>query len=263
MASFAENKVVLDRLIALGKSLQPPNETIIQLATAIQMGLQKDFSEDQMDWIDRITDARTMAIADARLITLPNEEIMEVGKRFKQTAVSQLYGRLLYAIILMFKPKNALELGTGMGSSTMYQCAGLEANQSGKMTTIELHEPTSSFAEKNMSKLGVTRASFRVGSFQDLLVDILVELGSVDYVFIDGHHQEGPTVSYFHKVLSHLTSTAIIIFDDISWSDGMKRAWETIQDDARVKVAVDLERMGVCIISDTLETKDRFKIEVS
>ncbi len=38
----------------------------------------------------------------------------------------------------------------------------------------------------------------------------------------------------------------MFVFDDIRWSDGMKKAWAEIQRDDRLGVLVDLSTVGVC-----------------
>ena len=141
----------------------------------------------------------------------------------------------------------------------MYRGAALELNDSGRLTTIELHEPTAKIAEEYLQNLGVSRVSIRVGRFQNLLDGILKEMGTVDYVFIDGHHDEDATVSYFEQVLKYLAPTAVIIFDDIFWSVGMKRAWTAIQKNSKISLAIDMDRMGICVVSETIEGQHYFK----
>ena len=48
------------------------------------------------------------------------------------------------------------------------------------------------------------------------------------YAFIDVHHDDKATVACFKQILPYIADEAVIVFDDISWSDGMKRAWKKI-----------------------------------
>jgi predicted O-methyltransferase YrrM len=50
-------------------------------------------------------------------------------------------------------------------------------------------------------------------------------------VFIDGHHQYQPTLDYFEMIYPKCNKNEIIIFDDILWSTGMRRAWEELKQD--------------------------------
>lgn len=262
MPQHTENAEQLVALTDLAKSITPPNEALTSLAKAVEMALHKRFSKEQKDWLSRVGKARKKAAANSKDIELLDGKVTSVGKRFEKTALSQPYGRLLFALMVVSRPLHALELGTGMGSSTMFQGAALEANDFGNMTTIELHEATSKIAEENVRNLGVGRVVFQIGSFQELLAGVLEELGVVSYVFIDGHHQEKPTIAYCNAVLPFMSSSGILVFDDISWSDGMKRAWDTIQRNPAIKVAIDVERMGVCLVSDTIEGHHSFKINM-
>ena len=87
----------------------------------------------------------------------------------------------------------------------------------------------------------------RVGRFEDALDDALT--GGVDYAFVDGDHNEEPTFGYFERISAAATPGAVIVFDDIRWSDGMARAWERIVADERIAVGVSLDRMGICALA--------------
>ena len=52
--------------------------------------------------------------------------------------------------------------------------------------------------------------------------DINGKIKNIDLVFIDGNHQENPTISYFEKCLNYAHNDTIFIFDDIYWSIGME-----------------------------------------
>ena len=54
---------------------------------------------------------------------------------------------------------------------------------------------------------------------------VLEEMRPVDFIFIDGHHDEQATIGYFEQVRPWLADRNAIVFDDIDWSDGMRAAW--------------------------------------
>ena len=78
------------------------------------------------------------------------------------------------------------------------------------------------------------------GRFQDTLQGVLQERAPVDYAFIDGHHDEHATLRYFDQIHPHLAETALVIFDDVAWSAGMRRAWDALQADERIRTVLDL-----------------------
>jgi len=55
----------------------------------------------------------------------------------------------------------------------------------------------------------------------------------------------------------------MLVLDDISWSDGMKRAWSRISDDERVGISVDLGEMGVCLMDKAIIEKTSIKISMN
>jgi predicted O-methyltransferase YrrM len=92
------------------------------------------------------------------------------------------------------------------------------------------------------------------GQFSDLLPGLLARTAPLDYVFIDGHHDGPATVGYFGQIHPSLSPGALVVFDDVAWSSGMAEAWKAIRADPRVRVAVDLGMMGVCIAGGEGET---------
>ena len=44
---------------------------------------------------------------------------------------------------------------------------------------------------------------------------IISEIKPIDFVFIDGHHEEGATLNYFKIIAPSLSYYAILGFDDI------------------------------------------------
>ena len=75
-------------------------------------------------------------------------------------------------------------------------------------------------------------------------------MAPVDYLFIDGHHDRDATIRYFRDAATHLADHAVVIFDDISWNDGMREAWRTIRQDHNICTSVDLGPMGIVVFSE-------------
>ena len=71
----------------------------------------------------------------------------------------------------------------------------------------------------------------------------------MDFAFIDGHHDEDATLSYFHQVLSSLSEHSVLVFDDIRWSAGMAGAWRAIVAHEHVELSLDLGKVGLCVLS--------------
>jgi predicted O-methyltransferase YrrM len=82
---------------------------------------------------------------------------------------------------------------------------------------------------------------------------------TVDYLFIDGHHKLKPTLNYFEQCLPFLSEKAVIVMDDINWSDEMREAWKKLQQHPRVTVSMDLFMLGILLIDKDL-SKESFRI---
>ncbi len=103
-------------------------------------------------------------------------------------------------------------------------------------------------AKRLHDSLGLDNVSYIQGLFTDTLKTTLADNEPCDLAFIDGHHQYEPTLEYYNQVLDHCTQDAVLVFDDIRWSDGMKKAWRHIQADHRFGLVVDLQSVGLCAI---------------
>lgn len=167
----------------------------------------------------------------------------------------QFWALFLFHLIRHFQPRSCVELGSCVGISAAYQAAALRLNGRGNLITLEGAPALAEIARKNLQELGLDRARVINGRFEDELPRVLADSTPVDYAFIDGHHDEQATIRYFQQFLSHLSPQAIVVFDDLSWSAGMRRAWDQIAAHEAVQVAVDLGTMGVCALSTSGQGK--------
>ena len=155
---------------------------------------------------------------------------------------------LLFLLTRTLKPHNVIELGTNVGISSAYICAGLKVNNScaSRITTLDASPYRQRLAKEAHHNLGFDNISYVEGLFTDTLHSALTALGSIDLAFIDGHHQYQPTLDYFEEIFKFSTPDTVFVFDDIRWSDGMKKAWSRIQADDRLGLVVDLSKVGIC-----------------
>ena len=158
----------------------------------------------------------------------------------KYALVSKKYGRLLNRIVEFYGLSNSLELGTSLGVGAAY----LSASGS-KVTTLEGCEKIAAKAKINLNQLGFSKVDLRVGEFNKSIED----LGNIQYdlIYIDGNHQEEPTIAYFEKFIEYAHNDTFIIFDDIRWSVGMERAWQKIIASDKINVSIELLRMGIVL----------------
>ncbi|MGE3062242.1 MAG: O-methyltransferase [bacterium] len=258
------------------------DEVLKSLANVLDAVMQNRYSYEEKDWIEKIETLRNnlntssirISITDygagSQDLNLTAEEMSQgrvvvrtIGEVCQSASKPYKWDFLLFKLVRVFRPSVCLELGTALGISAAYQAAACELNRHGRIVTLDGAESLVSLARENFERLGIERGDVVLGRFQDTLQDVLDENAPIDFVFIDGHHDENATLTYFRQILPHLSDGAILIFDDISWSRGMERAWNTIQKDRNLKVSVDLFSVGVCFFTkSTVEKKKYFKIAI-
>jgi len=160
---------------------------------------------------------------------------------------------LLYRIIQFYKPKNILELGTSLGISTSYLA---KADVNAQVFTFEGCPETAKIAEENFENQNIKNTSITLGDFNLTLTKKLKEIKTIDLAFIDGNHQEKPTVAYFKKCLEYANNDTIFVFDDIHWSDGMQNAWKYIKAHHSTTLTIDLFFVGIVFIKSELSKED-------
>lgn len=183
---------------------------------------------------------------------------MDAGRTF-ETTVGEMatrgsklphWCRLLHRLVRECRPERCLEMGTCAGISGSYQAAALALNGTGRLVSLEGAPDLAEVSRETFANLGLTNAEVRVGPFHRTLAQAISDLAPLEYVFVDGHHDEAATWDYFEKIHPHLALPALLVFDDIGWSEGMRRAWDRIAADPRVAFSVDLFHLGIVVTDD-------------
>jgi predicted O-methyltransferase YrrM len=172
-----------------------------------------------------------------------------IGDFCRRSSIGPVWSRLLFHLVREAGPAHAVELGTALGISAAYQGAALELNGHGRLVTIEGSAPLARMAARNLETLAIGSVEVVTGTFAATLPRVLDALGPLDFAYIDGHHDGRATLDYFGTVLSAITAPAIVVFDDIGISAGMREAWTAISRHPRVTLAVDVHKLGVCGIA--------------
>lgn len=261
---------VVRRKWGLHQLMREEDHIVHMLGRAILDAVGESPSRCERDWIDRIEALRAKLAACSDPITRLDfgagnsqatrtpmqmeagvEVTNTVGEVCKKASKSRVWCLLLFNVIRKLKPKVCLEMGTAFGISAAYQAAALHINGSGRLVTLEGADSLAEVAKKNLFGLGLHDVEVVVGKFQDTLTPVLSRQQKVDYVFVDGHHDEEATLKYLDRIYEFLDRPSVVVFDDIAWSEGMKRAWRAIRSDPRISTAIDLGPVGLCAILDS------------
>ena len=192
--------------------------------------------------------------AGSHVNTSKNRKIKDITRN---SAKNAKFGTLLYRIIKYYKPINILELGTSLGISTLYLAM---AEGETKIHSFEGCPETAKIAKKNFEKMGVDNTNIVLGDFRNTLKKTLKKINTIDLAFIDGNHQEKPTIAYFKECLKHSNNDTIFIFDDIHWSEGMENAWQYIKSEKQTTLTIDLFYIGIVFIKKEL-SKENYIIQ--
>lgn len=258
---------LLRRPRSLGTLLREENAAARAVGRAISEAIRGELSPEERDWVDRIESLRSkLSHSDREIVRVdfgagdPTDErpaeLQRQGVRVPATlgeitrasSKPPFWGLLLLKILRHARPAEALELGTAVGISAAYQGAALQLNGKGHLVSMEGDPTVAGVAKENWTALGVQSVEVVVGNFLDTLDPQLERSGSLDFAFIDGHHDEHATIRYFDRIRLHTAHPAILVFDDIRWSAGMERGWRRITGHGAVTYVVDFGNVGLCVL---------------
>ena len=200
---------------------------------------------------DEIENLRKQLLSDNRIVKITdfgagaktNKSIQRTvediaRKSLKKPSLAQLFFR----IIKFYKYKNILDLGTSLGLTTAYLG---KANSEVKLKSFEGCSKTAKIAQENFYKLSLENIEIIVGNIDETLPEKLKGISSLDFVFFDANHRYEPTIRYFKQCITKTHDESCFVFDDIYWSEEMKKAWQTIQNHESVSISIDLFWVGI------------------
>jgi len=168
-------------------------------------------------------------------------------------SVSYKYGALLYRCSRWFKPQVILELGTGIGISTLYLASGSPGIP---LHTIEGNRDRAQFSTGLFKRSGFPEVQLHVGEIEKGLAELTTRVGGRMLVFMDGNHRYEPTIRYLRWILKQAGEEAVVVMDDLYWSRGMYRAWKEVIAWPEVRMSIDLFHMGVLLLRRDLHKVD-------
>ncbi|MEX2595581.1 MAG: class I SAM-dependent methyltransferase [Salibacteraceae bacterium] len=163
-----------------------------------------------------------------------------VGHYARKSSMHNFQVQLLFRLIDYLKPNQVLELGSNLGKSISAMAAAYE---SAYFIGVEGNNALAVKANENLQALNLTSRSKVISSSFDAYFDANQQ--RFDFIFLDGDHHEQPTLRYFLKMKKVLNEGGVMVFHDIHYSSGMKRAWSEIKKDQDVSVTLDLFFFGL------------------
>jgi predicted O-methyltransferase YrrM len=210
----------------------------------------------------KIADWRKQLLSDRGQLQTTDKGAGSVVHKDPQRTIRQLvlkssirhkYGRILYRLAMEYKPAEIIEMGTGIGISTAYLA---KACPESRIITIEGDKEKMTYAARALVHMGLENVFMKVGSFKEILPDVLLHAKHPMMVFIDGDHTYDKTLEYFGEIKKYATKETIIIFDDIRWSEDMEKTWIAIKQDKDTVICIDLFFMGIVFFRGGIPKQD-------
>lgn len=200
-------------------------------------------------WFARIgTERRRLMRSREPLTKNRGRDRTTIGDVARSASVSPEHAWTLWALTRSTDARRVLEMGTCVGVSGSYLAAAAGADGGGGvLRTLEGHEDRAAVARDTFRRLGLVDAEVVVGSFARTLEGVLRD-DTFDLAFIDGHHDHDATLRYVDLIRAACRPGAVLVLDDITWSDGMRAAWREVQSGLAASAHADLGRVGVTVL---------------
>lgn len=158
-----------------------------------------------------------------------------------QVRTARVFGQFYADLVQRRRPDVVLEFGAAFGVSGMYWVAALESVDNGRLYSFEINPEWAAVADANMAAMG-SRYDLTVGAFEDGVDTV----SKVDVAFVDAVHTSDWVEPQFELVVERCKPGALILLDDIDFSDDMRECWRGLAADPRVAGSVALSgHLGV------------------
>ncbi len=186
-----------------------------------------------------------------------NSNTRKVSQIAKHASTPARFSRLLNRIITHFDYKNIVELGTSLGLNSAYMAS---AKKDVQLFTFEGSASIANLAKQNLSELNCFNYRLIEGDIDNTLPQWIENAPQIDLAYIDANHRYEPTLRYFELLLPKMTSSGMIILDDIHWSKEMNDAWELLKKHPEVSLSIDLFEAGILFLQPDL-MKENYILE--
>ncbi len=159
---------------------------------------------------------------------------------------------MLHLLAQSQQARYLIELGACAGLSAAYMAA---ANTVVALWTVEGAPNLAAIAEKTLLPWK-DKACVFTGHFDDAIDELGPRHQKLwDFAYIDGHHEKVATIHYFNRLLPYLAPNAMVVFDDISWSQDMRDGWKELAKRTEFSDAIDFGSIGVCLLKTAFNTQ--------
>lgn len=171
----------------------------------------------------------------------------------RKSLLKKRYVQLLFRVANSVNPKVIVELGTSLGVTTAYLAS---ISSSSKCYTFDASVQTNAIAKKLWTDLEIENIKSIEGDINESLPLFVQNNTIIDFVFFDANHTKEATLNYFKLLLPLVGKETIFVFDDISYSKDMQKAWLEIIACDNVRVSFNLCQLGIVIFNPNYQKQD-------
>ena len=170
-----------------------------------------------------------------------------VSSIYRSSSIPHSWGLVLFRCVRLLRPRKILELGASLGVSGAYLQSALDLNDDGgRLTSIEGDPTLAALAASTLVAVAGNGGEVVTGRFDDVLLPTLERMKSVDFAFIDGHHEHDPLLKYFGSINGFLARRGAVVLDDVYlWARGVRTAWNEMVRRCQEGIAFDFGRLGI------------------
>ncbi len=180
------------------------------------------------------------------------------GSRISSVSIADIakYGistekecRMLYALAQMTGAKTIVELGTSVGLATSYLS---RANDKAKVVTFEGNDTLTKIAKGLFQQMYCENVELIEGDIDETLPNFLNGFDDIDMAVIDANHTGEALWNYFNLLKEKMSTSGIIVIDDIRWSPDMYKTWKKLISCPDVTISVEFLLCGVVFFQKRL-----------
>jgi len=263
---------------AVTRLISHTNPKLRAIGEALRDSLNHVQTAEEQQWIQRIEQRRAFLLSSEKEIGVVSYGAGRPGSRKTRDEMDRglhtkalvknicraskppFWANLLFQLVRKLKPSSCVEMGSCVGISAAYLTAACRINSNGELRTLEGSPETAQIAQETLETLGLTNGTVIVGPFHTTLAGVLESAQPIDFFFNDGHHDHDAVIRYLNESVPYLAEEAVMVFDDIAWSPGMRKAWREIEEDDRVVASIDLQDIGIVVFRSQPGPKEKFRI---
>ncbi|HWP59923.1 MAG TPA: class I SAM-dependent methyltransferase [Candidatus Acidoferrales bacterium] len=171
-------------------------------------------------------------------------------------ATPSVGGRLLFAVASVLQPNWVIEIGTAHGYGALYIGSALRATSKGKLLTLAGMAVRVKLSRAAIRRFGLAEyVEVLDGDFRLTFNRALERAKPLDLVFFDGDKQPESTALQFAAALQAMERGGYLMFDDINFSDEMRRFWSDALELDRVSGAISFyDRWGLIRVKPSVHS---------